>query len=159
MVYDCCRSLCCIQCVLPTWVSLYVTPTRQGFNCRDGTDDDILSQFSTKIPICNLQLANGLSNSTKSIQIYDLKGYPYIHQLTSSIHLEFVHQLSDLFPQGLMQFKTESIQVFFLRTPDHLNHRGLISDNTNRLEKEFELDSFISSLIHGTFLHQVLIHD
>ena len=58
-----------------------------------------------------------------------------------------------------MQFKTESIQVFFLRTPDHLNHRGLISDNTNRLEKEFELDSFISSLIHGTFLHQVLIHD
>ena len=65
-------------------------------------DDDIPSQFSTKIPIWDQQLANGLSNSMKSFQIHDLKGYPYIHQLIKSMHPLFVHQPSDLILQRSM---------------------------------------------------------
>ena len=143
----------------PPWASLCATTTRQGFDCGDGTDDAIPSQFSTKTLIWDQQLANGLSNSTKSIQIHDLKSYPYIHQLIKSMNPAFVHRPSDLILQRQMQLKTESIQGFFLRTQDHLNLCGLILDNANDLDKEFELDSFISSFTHGTFLHQVLIHD
>ena len=101
---------------LPHWASLRDTTMRQGFNCGDGTDDDIPKQFSTKIPIWDQQLANGLSNSTKSIQIHDLKGYPYIHHLIKSMDPSFVHRPSDLILQRPMQFKTKSIQEFFLRT-------------------------------------------
>ena len=69
---------------LPPWASLRVSTTRQGFNCGDGTDDDFPSQFSTKIPIWDQHLATALSKSTKSFQIHDLKGYPFIHQLIKS---------------------------------------------------------------------------
>ena len=58
-----------------------------------------------------------------------------------------------------MQLKTESLQDFFLRTLDYFQLRGLITDNANGLEKEFELDSFISFTIHGEFLHQEMVHD
>ena len=75
------------------------------------------------------------------------------------MHPAFVHPPSDLILQRPMQLKTEYIQEFFICTQDHLNLRGLISDNANGLEIEFELDSSISSLTHGTFLHQAMIHD
>ena len=81
---------------LPPWATLRFTTNLQGFNCGDGADDDLPSQFGTKLTMWDQAIANGLNYSTKSIEIHDLRGYPYIHQLIKAYHPSFAFRPSDL---------------------------------------------------------------
>ena len=117
---------------LPPCASLRATTKFQGFNCGTSIDDDLTSQFSTKLMIWDQWLANGLNHSTKSIQIHNLRGYSFIYQLIKPHYLSLMYQPSNLILQQPMQFKTESIQYFSLCNQDFFQLRGPITNNAKR---------------------------